>query len=362
MQRKIYEIYGSDALSMTKQLMEAANVIADIPNGASVALKPNLVVGKPPESGATTHGGILEGIIEYLFDHGVKDVSIMEGAWVGDRTERGFAACGYDKISKKYNVPLYDLKKDATLKVQTPIGEMQVCRRPYEADYLISLPVLKGHCQTVMTCALKNSKGCIPDHEKRRFHTLGLDRPIAALSAAIKPDLYIVDSICGDLNFEEGGTPVETNRMLLCPDPVMTDTYGCRLMGIDPKCVPYIGLAEGWGAGSGDIDERDIFRLNEPKDAPAYARPSGIVKKLTKNVTERSACSACFGNLVHALYRMENELYKPCRLPICIGQEYQGQDVSGIGIGKCCKNAAACAKGCPPSAEEIMRVLLDEME
>ena len=68
--------------------------------------------------------------------------------------------------------------------------------------------------QTVMTCALKNLKGCLPDREKRRFHTEELMRPIAALAAAIRPKLIIVDSICGDLNFEEGGNPVHTNRTL----------------------------------------------------------------------------------------------------------------------------------------------------
>ena len=34
-----------------------------------------------------------------------------------------------------------------------------------------------------MTCALKNLKGCLPDREKRRFHALGLTKPIAALGA-----------------------------------------------------------------------------------------------------------------------------------------------------------------------------------
>ena len=52
-----------------------------------------------------------------------------------------------------------------------------------------------------MTCALKNLKGCLPDREKRRFHALGLQKPIAALGAALKPRLIVVDSICGDLDF-----------------------------------------------------------------------------------------------------------------------------------------------------------------
>ena len=37
----------------------------------------------------------------------------------------------------------------------------------------------------------------------------------AALAAALRPELTIVDSLCGDLDFEEGGNPVPTGRMLL---------------------------------------------------------------------------------------------------------------------------------------------------
>ena len=41
-------------------------------------------------------------------------------------------------------------------------------------DRLINIPVLKGHCQTAMTCSLKNLKGCIPNKEKQRYHREGL--------------------------------------------------------------------------------------------------------------------------------------------------------------------------------------------
>ena len=92
---------------------------------------------------------------------------------------------------------------------------MEICCIALDTDFLIDLPVLKGHCQTNMTCALKNLKGCLPDREKRKFHSDGLFRPIAALATYLKPSLVIVDSICRDLNFEEGGNPIHTNRILL---------------------------------------------------------------------------------------------------------------------------------------------------
>ena len=348
---KIYEIFGTDAHTMTYALMERAQVAAAIPSGADVALKPNLVVSAPPETGATTHDGVLSGAIEYLRDHGVKDISIIEGSWVGARTNQSFHAARYDAVSKKYGVPLYDLKGDRTRTVKTALRPMEICCRALDAGYLINLPVLKGHCQTAMTCSLKNCKGCLPDKEKRRFHAEGLMEPIAALAAALRPDLTIVDSICGDLNFEEGGNPVPTGRMMLGTDMVQLDTYGCRLMGLDPEYVPYIGLAERWGAGSSALEPGDLIRLNEPSDAAGYPKPSGLVANLTRNVQANNACSACYASLVRALYHSRS------REAIAIGQGWKGIPFDGLGVGNCCNCAQRQVKGCPPSAEDILQAL-----
>lgn len=359
MKQRIYEIYGDDAREMTIKLMDAAKVASHIPSGASVTLKPNLVVAKPPESGATTHAGVLEGAIQYLKSHGISSIIIAEGSWIGDRTESGFSVCGYDQIGKKYGVPLYDLKKDRYRKVDSNIGTIQISERILNTDYLINLPVLKGHCQTVMTCALKNLKGCISDADKRRFHALGLHQPIAALASIIRPALTIVDSICGDLNFEEGGTPVQTNRMLLGFDPVQIDSYACHLMGISCKEVPYIELAGQYGAGSPAWNESDIMRLNTPSANTEYRADDRLVARLTKNVDARSACSACFGNLVHALYRLEKEQHVSVADEISIGQGFKNTEIRGIGIGNCCCSATQCVLGCPPAAGDIIRFLSD---
>lgn len=352
---KIYQIYGGDAHAMTLSLLEAANAIKRVPAGGSVALKPNLVIAGTPESGATTHPGVLSGAIEYFRDHGVKDISVIEGSWVGDETMRAMRRAGYDKVCAKYDVPFYDLKKDKTRPVNTAVGKIDVCCRALDAGLLVDLPVLKGHCQTVMTCALKNLKGCLPDREKRHFHAMGLTNPIAALGAALKPGLIIVDSICGDLNFEEGGTPVQTNRMYLGTDAVQIDAYGASLMGLRLDEVPYIELAEEYGGGSTRFEMADIVNLNAPTDAAGYPKPSGIVASLTRKVRQDRACSACFANLVRALYASGYGK----DLDICIGQGWQDKAFDGMGIGKCCKGATRCVMGCPPSAGAIADALED---
>ena len=348
---KIYNIYGTDAHEMTIKLLEASDAVNLVPKNANIALKPNLVVAGTPEDGSVTHAGILSGCIEYFHEHGMKNVSIIEGSWVGDNTMRAMKTAGYDEICKRYNVEFYDLKRDKTRSISTKIGPIEICTRALNTDFLINLPVLKGHCQTVMTCALKNLKGCLPDKEKRRFHSLGLTRPIAALGAALKPGLIIVDSICGDLNFEEGGNPIQTNRMYLGTDPVMIDSYGCNLMGIELSQVPYIKLAEQFGAGTTNFSDSDIINLNEPVNAGKYPKPSGRVASLTKNVHEDSACSACYASLVRALY--VNGRGKTRN--IYIGQGWKNKTIpeGSLGIGKCCKEASECVMGCPPSAKEI---------
>lgn len=349
--RKIFNIYGKDAHEMTKKLLDASEAFKLVPSSGDVALKPNLVVAGTPERGATTHAGVLSGCIEYFFEHDIKNISIIEGSWVGDETMRAMKRAGYEEVCKKYSVPFYDLKRDKTRSIETAIGPIDICARALDSGLLVNLPVLKGHCQTVMTCALKNLKGCLPDREKRRFHSLGLTKPIAALGAVLKTGLIIVDSICGDLNFEEGGNPVQTNRMYLGTDPVMIDAFGCNLMGLSLDEVKYIKLAEKFGAGSIKFSPDDVVNLNEPENAGAYPRPSGTVASLVKNVHENSACSACYASLVRALHVNSKGL----RENIYIGQGWRDKKIpdGALGIGNCCKNSLRNVKGCPPSAKDI---------
>ena len=172
----------------------------------------------------------------------------------------------------------------------------------------------------------------------------------------LKPSLVIVDSICGDLNFEEGGNPVHTNRMFLGDDAVAVDAYGCRLMGLSTEEVAYLPLAEQWGAGRMDLDSMEIVTLNEAELTETYPKPVGLVKRLTGNVIQDKACSACFASLVRALYVLDREGYS-IEEAIAIGQGWQNRQCPGIGIGRCTKGAKKSIGGCPPAAKDIIAFL-----
>lgn len=351
--------YGSNASLMTKALMERIDIETLLPDkNASIALKPNLVVAVTADSGATTHPEIVVAIIEHLQGLGYHNISIVESAWVGDSTKEGFRVNGYIQISKQYKVPLVDVKDDAYVKKTVDGITMEVSKTILETDFLISLPVLKGHCQTAMTCALKNMKGALSDRSKRLFHTLGLNRPIAALNKVRAADLVIVDSLNGDLDFEEGGNPIQTNRMFTCRDSVLCDSFGASLMGFENRDIPYIEMAQQLGVGSTDLAKAVMIQLNEPSDE-VPPRPSGRANYLGKFTEPDSACSACYGNLIHALKRLDevNRL-KNVKHQICIGQGYKGKnDPSKVGVGICTRGLGKSLAGCPPKAIDMIKFI-----
>lgn len=110
-------------------------------------------------------------------------------------------------MAARYGAELIDTQKEKAKAVDCAGMELHICQCAFDVDYMINVPVMKGHCQTRITCALKNMKGLIPNGEKRRFHSMGLHKPIAHLAVGIRQDFILVDSICGDLNFEDGGIP-----------------------------------------------------------------------------------------------------------------------------------------------------------
>jgi uncharacterized protein (DUF362 family) len=350
-------IYGDDPAAMTRALLEEIHPEREIPTGGRVVLKPNLVVAKKSDSGATTHTEIVRATIEYLRGHGVNDLLLAEGSWVGDDTKRAFRVSGFERLAQEMDIPMLDLKDDEYETVTSDGIAMQISKTVLAADYLISFPVLKGHCQTNMTCALKNMKGCLSDRSKRMFHTLGLHRPIAALNAVRCADLVLADSLCGDLDFEEGGNPVRTDRMIAAKDSVLLDSYGTRLLGFELDDVPYIRLAEQLGVGSTDLSQAKINELNRAKSA-AQPVSTRRIRALEGYVDSRDACSACYGNLIHALSRLEEQgLLDGLYTAVYNGQAFRGQELCGIGIGECCNGAPTCVHGCPPSAQDIVHAL-----
>ena len=371
---QILKRYGTDYKEMTKELLTAADLSGLISDRACrIGIKPNLVAPVDASWGATTHPEIVAGIIEYLQERGCRNLVIAEGSWVGDRTEESFEVCGYRELSERYGVPLLDAQKDTHFTKDCDGLELELCSCVKDIDFLINVPVLKGHCQTKVTCALKNMKGLLPNTEKRHFHAMGLHRPIAHLAKGIRQDFIVVDHVCGDLDFEDGGNPVVKNCIMVARDPVLVDTYVCGLLHYGIEEVPYIRMAEQLGAGSADLEHAQIGVLVDEEELKIrYLEGTAIwdeelpyadkVVAVQDVVQEVESCSACYGYLLPALDRLREEgLLGQLKEKICIGQGYRGKQ-GKLGVGNCTSKFDFCVKGCPPTETEIYEALKQYVE
>lgn len=354
----LYVRYGNDGKAMAMHLLEQLDAARRIDPSRSVIIKPNLVKASPASDGATTHPEIVAGIIEYLQGRGISRIEIAEGSWLGASTRDAFRVCGYESLSREYGVPLIDLKSDRTVEVNVEGMKLKVSSRIAEAGFLINVPVLKAHCQTTMTCALKNMKGCIPDSEKRRYHTIGIHRPVAYLSKALRTDLVIVDALCGDLYFEEGGTPVRMSRIIAGLNPLNVDIYCSGLIGYSQNVIDYIGIAKEIGVGDGNYEVTETNTCSS-FDNCLHVRDASQrrLAELTENIVSDQACSACYGGLIQAISRMRDSSRLKRLGKIHIGQGFRGKIVDGAGIGNCTSGFTRYVKGCPPDAVDIIEFL-----
>ena len=357
----ILKIYGKDYKNMTITLLKEGDVIRRLPERDKIiGIKPNLVSPTPAFLGATTHTEIVEGVITFLKDNGYENILVMEGSWVGDTTQDAFDVCGYNELAKKLNVALIDLQQSAYIEEEVEGLTLRICKDVKDIDYLINIPVLKGHCQTKITCALKNMKGVLPNSEKRHFHAMGLHKPIGYLNKLIHQDLIIVDHICGDLDFEDGGNPVSRDCIMLGYDPVLVDSYVCRLLGYSVDEVPYIGVAESLKVGTSNIDDASVERLVEEgsgftpvKDDEEVMLIHRKAVDIRDRVMEVDSCSACYGTLIPALDSLREEgILEGFNETIAIGQGYRGK-TGCLGVGNCTAGFDFSIKGCPPTEEDI---------
>ncbi len=368
--------YGTKYKEMTKKLLETAQLKTLIRDrNAMIGIKPNLVSPSEADFGATTHPQVVEGVIEYLQESGFSRMAVLESSWVGAKTSDSVRVCGYDTMLARHNVPFWDLQKDKAVAKDCAGMRLNICERAGRIDFLINIPVLKGHCQTKITCALKNMKGLIPNSEKRRFHRMGLHDPIACLNTVIHQDFILVDSICGDLTFEDGGNPVRQDRLIAGLDPVLTDTFGCRVIGLDPRKIGYIKKAEELKVGSGDLQPENVLvyrerypetedgetlYLRDPSEtAGDFSQEGGYrhVMKLAEKVCEVESCSACYGYLIPALDRLDREgLLPKLKERIWIGQGNRGQK-GNLGVGNCTASFTHTLQGCPPTEGQMYEFL-----
>ena len=74
---------------MTIKILQEADIAKDIGDkNKYIGIKLNLVIADTAEGGAVTHPEIVDGVITYLQENDFHNLVVLEGSWIGDRTEK----------------------------------------------------------------------------------------------------------------------------------------------------------------------------------------------------------------------------------------------------------------------------------
>jgi len=237
-----------------------------------IAIKINLCDYRPPETGATTRADFLDAFLDWIETHGSHpEIYVVESDASRARPDLIRNWLGITPIIEKHGAMWVNLSKDKWTKKKikgTKFHHIKVPKTIETSDLLISMAKLKTHSLTTMSGSLKNMYGCIMTSNKIQFHDF-LDQAIVDACTAMPPKLSVIDGIIG-MGGPKGpvdGVPIHAGVVIAGLDPVAVDAAAARIMGLNPKKIRHLTLAE--KARLGKI-EFNAVGDGIPKDLPNF--------------------------------------------------------------------------------------------
>lgn len=233
----------------------------------TVVIKPNIGWDAVPERAANTNPELVGRIVKHCIDAGAKKVTVFDKTC--DEWTRCYKNSGIEKAVKDNGGQMVTgsveshykpvkVTKGKTLK-ETKVHELIL-----ESDVFINVPVIKNHGGAQMSLTMKNLMGVV--WNRRFFHSNDLHQCIADFASFKKPDLNVVDGF--RVMKRNGPRGVSVNDValmkyqILGTDMVAADTAATKVFGIETSRVKHIGLAEGLGVGTTNLESLNIKRIS----------------------------------------------------------------------------------------------------
>ncbi len=324
-------------------------------------------------SGCITIPEVPRAIADIVKEMGARPV-IAESSAVGVKTATVIESSGYQDL-RDMGYEVVDLKKNKAA-VSIPVKGGKVfhavdCWELVEqADVIISVPKLKTHDQTEMTCSIKKLKGLLTDKAKKDMHLHGLFEGVVDLLAAIKPQLAVVDAIiCQEGIGPVFGTPVEMNLVLAGKDLVAVDATCARLIGYEPEET--LLTVNAAARDLGVIDRGEIEITGVPLDSVKRRFVRAIEDSMVEVegfdlVHGEAACTGCRNTVMSALVDMRNAEQLDFLPGVCVvtggadpPEDFSKEDI--VTVGLCMEENATerHVKGCPPNNALIVKAIIN---
>lgn len=260
------ETSPGDSLQAVFKWLEVSRVI---PRESRVFLKPNLT-WKTPMHGVTTTPAFIQHIVAGLRDQTSRiTIGESDGGYHSFKAEEGFASHGLYRLRDTYGIRVVNLSDSPSGHRSVEIGGRSVTvELPRilldEVDVFVSLPVPKVHVMTRVSLGFKNQWGCQPGTMRLRNHP-EFTRKILAIHKILKPRLAIYDGTYFlDKTGPMIGEAVRMDLVIASDDVGAADLVCCEIMGIEPRRVPHLRLAQREGMMPRSLADVTLNQSVEP--------------------------------------------------------------------------------------------------
>jgi len=387
-------------LASVRKAVELSNGLENMPANAKVFIKPNIVFWTKatlfPKWGVITTSRVIEDMVIILKEHGITDITIGEGIVAAPRdTEtpaHAYNYLGYEILKQRYGVKYINVMERPFEKVE--LGDdvfLNFNTDIINSDFVVDLPAMKSHNQTVVSLGIKNLKGTIDIPSRKKCHSADPDKDlnfyVSKLSDKMPPIFTLVDGI---YTLERGpafdGKIRRSDLLLASSDILSADMVGANVLGHPVETVPHLVHAAAARKRPMDLSDIEVkgekiddvasfhaydFPYSDEEDGniPVPLAKQGI-KGLFYRKYDLSMCTYCSGlnGLVLSAIRYAWKGEPWDGVEVLTGKQMQPAPgmKKTILLGKCMSKLhkdnpdikeAIPVKGCPPDPKDIIKAL-----
>jgi uncharacterized protein (DUF362 family) len=398
---KVAVVKYEKPIESVRKAVDLSKGLDHLPPQARVFIKPNIAFWTRavafPKWGVVTTSRIVEDITVLLKERGINDITIGEGMVTFNPKDpqtpaHAFETLGYGVLKQKYGIKFINVFERPFEKVDLEDGvQMNFNIDILNSDFVVDLPVMKAHNQTIVSLGIKNLKGMIDIPSRKRCHNMtpGKDLHfwVAKLADKMPPMFTLIDGIYTN---ERGPGPDgrmhRSDLLVASADVLAADLVGAKLLGYSPAQVPHLMHAARNRKRTHDLSDIVIsggnieelarfhehdFKYSETQDG---IMPVTMAKEGLKGVFYRkfdlSMCTYCSGMngvmLTAIRYAWKGEPWDD--IEILTGKSMQPNPgmKKTILFGKCMYQAhkdnpamreMIAVKGCPPTPKAMLNAL-----
>jgi uncharacterized protein (DUF362 family) len=250
-------VEGESPAAITKEAIAILGGMGQfVGKGDKVVIKPNIGWDRTPEMAACTNPEVVRALVELVLDAGAKKAIVIDNTT--NQAKRCYVRSGIQDAVRQADGEMLFMDDHRVKKMALNgewLKEWDVLLDVIEADKIINVPIAKHHSLCRLTLGMKNWLGATSG-ARNQFHQ-ALDRAVVDLAAFFKPRLTVLDGYRILVrNGPQGGRVSDTElrkTVVAGTDPVAVDAMGASLFPVEPRELPYLGLARERGLGEFDL-------------------------------------------------------------------------------------------------------------